>query len=120
MCGPSAGSLCWFEQALSAFHGAPRAVRGLGLLPYSNCVHYDAEPARREEYHRAVADGMSAGYAVEDGVALHFRGTGLERVVSSRVGGRAFRVQRRGARVREEPLEADYLGLAAVRPQVAA
>ncbi len=115
MCGPSAGSLCWFEEALSAFHGAPRAVRGLGLLPYSNCVHYDAEPARREEYHRAVAEGMSAGFAVEDGVALHFRGTHLEHVVSSRADGRAFRVQRRGARVREEPLDARYLGLAPVR-----
>ena len=95
MCGPSAGSLCWFEQALSAFHGAPRPVRGLGLLPYSNCVHYDAEPARREEYHRAVAEGMTAGFAVEDGVGLHFRGTQLERVVSSRPGGRAFLVERR-------------------------
>ena len=30
LCGPSAGSLCWFEQALSAFHGAPRMVRGPG------------------------------------------------------------------------------------------
>ena len=110
MCGPSAGSLCWFEQALSAFHGAPRPVRGLGLLPYSNCVHYDAEPARREEYHRAVADGMSAGFAVEDGVALHFRGTCLERVVSSRPDGRAFMVERHGNRVREARLEADYLG----------
>ena len=60
LCGPSAGSLCWFDEALSAFHGAPRGVRGLGLLPYSNCVHYDAEPARREEYHRFVGDGMRA------------------------------------------------------------
>jgi peptidase E len=110
MCGPSAGSLCWFEQALSAFHGAPRPVRGLGLLPYSNCVHYDAEPARREEYHRAVADGMSAGFAVEDGVGLHFRGTRLERTVSSRPDGRAFMVERRGARVREASLAVDYLG----------
>src|SRR6202165_3232324 len=24
LCGPSAGSLCWFQEALSAFHGAPR------------------------------------------------------------------------------------------------
>jgi peptidase E len=110
MCGPSAGSLCWFEQALSAFHGAPRPVRGLGLLPYSNCVHYDAEPARREEYHRAVAEGMSAGFAVEDGVGLHFRGTRLARVVSSRPSGRAFRVERREGRVREVRLKADYLG----------
>src|SRR5271166_4287449 len=26
LCGPSAGSLCWFDQALSAFHGAPRPI----------------------------------------------------------------------------------------------
>ena len=93
LCGPSAGSLCWFEQALSAFHGAPRIVRGLGLLPYSNCVHYDAEPERRAEYHRFVADGMRGGFAAEDGVALHFRGSALERVVSSRADGAAYRVE---------------------------
>jgi len=112
MCGPSAGSLCWFAEALSAFHGAPRAVRGLSLLPYSNCVHYDAEPARREEYHRAVADGMTAGFAVEDGVGLHFRGTKLERVVSSRPGGRAFLVQKKDGRISEACLDAEYLGAA--------
>jgi dipeptidase E len=93
LCGPSAGSLCWFEQALSAFHGAARAVRGLGLLPYSNCVHYDAEPARRAEYHRFVGDGMAGGFAVEDGVGLHFVGTQLKRVVSSRPGGCAYLVE---------------------------
>jgi dipeptidase E len=97
MCGPSAGSLCWFEHALSAFHGAPRAVRGLGLLPYSNCVHYDAEPARRAEYHRAVADGMRDGFAADDGVALHFRGAELVRAVSSRPHASAYAVAR-GAR----------------------
>ena len=124
MCGPSAGSLCWFEQALSAFHGAPRPVRGLGLLPFSNCVHYDAEPARREEYHRAVAEGMKAGFAVEDGVALHFRARSLERAVSSRPDGRAFLVERRGARVREAALAVEFLGTpptrAAGRPAEAA
>jgi dipeptidase E len=114
LCGPSAGSLCWFEQALSAFHGAPRIVRGLGLLPYSNCVHYDAEPQRRAEYHRFVADGMRSGYAVEDGVALHFRGTALEHVVSSRPGGRAFLVEAPSEHVRETPLDATYLGAPAV------
>ena len=106
LCGPSAGSLCWFEQALSAFHGAPRMVRGLGLLPYSNCVHYDAEPARRVEYHRFVADAMRPGFAVEDGVALHFRGTSLERVVSSRPDGGAFLVEPCDGDVRETRLDA--------------
>jgi dipeptidase E len=110
LCGPSAGSLCWFDEALSAFHGAPRTVRGLGLLPYSNCVHYDAEPARRAEYHRFVADGMRAGFAADDGVALHFRRTRLQRVVSSRAGGCAYRVEHRARGVVETPLDVCRLG----------
>ena len=110
LCGPSAGSLCWFDEALSAFHGAPRAVRGLGLLPYSNCVHYDAEPHRRAEYHSLIADGMRAGFAAEDRVALHFRGTRLKRVVCSRPGACAYRVQRGARGVRETRLPARYLG----------
>ncbi len=114
LCGPSAGSLCWFKEALSAFHGAPRSVRGLGLLPYSNCVHYDAEPARRAEYRRFVADGMLPGFAVEDGVALHFRGTHLERAVSSRLGGCAYRIDPGDGGVVETCVDVVYLG---VEPQ---
>jgi peptidase E len=110
LCGPSAGSLCWFDEALSAFHGPPRRVSGLGLLPYSNCVHYDAEPARRSEYHSLVAEGMCAGYAADDGVALHFKGTELDCVVSSRERGGAFHVQRVGDEVMETALEVSYLG----------
>src|SRR6202171_3356250 len=110
LCGPSAGSLCWFQEALSAFHGAPRTIRGLGLLPYSNCVHYDMEPARRGEYHRVIGDGMRPGFAAEDGVALHFRGTRLARAVSSRPDGRAYRVEPLGGEVVESPVEVSYLG----------
>jgi peptidase E len=110
LCGPSAGSLCWFEDALSAFHGAPRSVRGLGFLPYSNCVHYDAEPARRVEYHRFVADGMMPGFAVEDGVALHFRYTSLAGAVSSRPEAGAYRVEPHGEGVIETRLPVVYLG----------
>jgi peptidase E len=119
LCGPSAGSLCWFEEALSAFHGPPRRVRGLGLLPYSNCVHYNAEPARRAEYHTLVGEGMRPGFAVDDGVALHFKRTRLERVVSSRADGSAYHVKQAGNKVIEAALEVSYLGagaLAAVPP----
>jgi dipeptidase E len=110
LCGPSAGSLCWFQEALSAFHGAPRGVRGLGFLPYSNCVHYDAEPERRAEYARFVGDGMIDGFAVEDGVALHFRRTRLVGAVSSRRDGCAYRVQPTPDGVAETPVQARYLG----------
>jgi dipeptidase E len=109
LCGPSAGSLCWFREALSEFHGSSTRVRGLGLLPYSNCVHYDAEPARRAEYHRFVGDGMRAGFAAEDGVALHFHGTSLEHVVSSRSGAFAYHVEPANDGVVEARLDAAYL-----------
>jgi dipeptidase E len=120
LCGPSAGSLCWFREALSAFHGAPRRIEGLGLLPYSNCVHYDAEPARRDEYHRFVGDGMRPGFAVEDGVALHFRRTRLERVVSSRPDARAYRVEPAGQEVLETPLKVLYLDSDRANPEAIA
>lgn len=117
LCGPSAGSLCWFREALSAFHGASQRVRGLGLLPYSNCVHYDAEPQRRAEYHRLVSEGMRPGFAAEDGVGLHFRGARLERVVSSRRDGYAYRVEPGAGGVAEIPLKAAFLGDATHVPE---
>lgn len=110
LCGPSAGSLCWFAEALTAFHTSPRRVQGLGLLPYSNCVHYDAEPARRAEYRRFVGEGMAPGFAADDGAALHFRDRELERVVSSRPRARAYRVEPVGGRVVETRLAVDHLG----------
>ena len=102
LCGLSAGSLCWFAEAVTAFHGRPQRVDGLGLLPWSNCVHYDGEPERRVEYHRFVGDGMRGGYAADDGAALHFAGTDLRDVVTSRRGRRAYRVDVDGARGRRD------------------
>jgi dipeptidase E len=110
LCGLSAGSLCWFSEAVTAFHGPPTVVRGLGLLPFSNCVHYDGEPQRRAEYRRFVGDGVRPGFAVEDGAALHFVGRELRRVVSSRPRARAYRVEPGGGGVVETPLETSYLG----------
>ena len=52
LAGLSAGSLCWFAEAITAFHGPAQRVNGLGLLPYANCVHYDGEPERREAFRR--------------------------------------------------------------------
>jgi dipeptidase E len=110
LCGPSAGSLCWFAESLTAFHSAPFRVQGLGLLPYSNCVHYDAEPQRREEYRRFVGDGMRPGYAADDGAALHFQGKELVRAVSSRAHARAYKVEPVDSEVVETPLDVTYLG----------
>ncbi len=92
MTGLSAGSLCWFEQGVTAFHGQSAPVRGMGFLPHSNAVHYDDKPERRAAYLRAVADGMIPGYGTGDGAALHFVGAELAEVVTSRPHARAFHV----------------------------
>ncbi|TML04531.1 MAG: peptidase E [Actinobacteria bacterium] len=97
LCGLSAGSLCWFAEAITAFHGPPQVVRGLGILPFSNCVHYDGEPSRREAFTAAIAAGeLRGGYAVEDGTALHFVGRELAEVVSSRERASAYFVSADG------------------------
>ena len=116
MCGVSAGSLCWFDSALSAFHGAPQLVEGLGLLPHSNCVHFDCEREREGAFRQHLLDGMCAGYAAEDGSALHFAGEKLTGVVTSRPNAKAYRMRRTEAgRVERRALPATYLGAPALR-----
>jgi dipeptidase E len=112
MAGLSAGSLCWFGEAMSGYHGECQAVRGLGLLPCSNAVHYDKEADRRPAFMAAVREGMPGGYAAEDGAALHFVGEELARVVTSRPDARAFRVDAVDGEVVELPLAGHYLGAA--------
>jgi dipeptidase E len=116
MCGGSAGSLCWFRSALSAFHGEPQLVEGLGLLPYSNCVHFDCEREREGAFRRHLAAGMCAGYAAEDGAALHFAGERLASVVTSRPDARAYRMrQTSSGRIERRTLAVRYLGAPRLR-----
>jgi len=63
LCGLSAGSLCWFAEAVTGFHGEPKRLRGLGLLPFSNCVHYPPASERRLAYHEMIRSGMRSGCA---------------------------------------------------------
>jgi peptidase E len=118
LCGGSAGSLCWFSHAVSGFHEGPaRRLEGLGFLPWSNAVHYSDEPGRRTAYLNAVAGGMPPGYGVSDAAALHFVGTDLNEVVSSRPEARARYVFGDGAgRATERELPVRYLGGPAVAP----
>jgi peptidase E len=101
LAGPSAGSLCWhvggptdsWSPQLRPFTG------GLALLPSSNNVHDDAtDQPRRSAYRRMVAaHELPGGYATEDGVGLHYVGTGLAEAVTVRPAARAWRVDPDGA-----------------------
>src|ERR1700743_2181899 len=116
LCGLSAGSLCWFAESVTGFHGEPARLEGLGLLPFSNCVHYERKSDRRESYHRFLREGMRPGYAAEDGAALHFIGEELSRVVASRPEARGYRLDVSGQRVVEMRIATTYLGERGVVP----
>jgi peptidase E len=108
LCGLSAGSLCWFSEAVSGYHGEVNRVEGLGLLSHANAVHY-SDGDRRAAFHSHLLDGMPGGYAAEDGAALRFVGDELVEVVSSRPEARAYRLERRGLLVMETRLATRYL-----------
>jgi dipeptidase E len=92
--GVSAGANCWFECSVTDSFGPQLCPLddGLALLPGSFCPHYDGEQRRRPVFTRLVREGFPPGFAADDGVALHFVGTELREVVSSRPGARAYRV----------------------------
>ncbi len=105
--GMSAGANCWFECSVTDSFGRELdPLRdGLGILRGSFCPHYDGEVLRRPVYRALVDGGFPDGYAADDFAALHFEGTELREIVSSRPGAQAFRVEA-GA---ETPLEARLL-----------
>ncbi|MEL7473432.1 MAG: peptidase E [Planctomycetota bacterium] len=110
LCGISAGLLCWFECGVTDSFGRLDGFDdGLGFLVGSACPHYDGEPQRRPSYHRLIERGFPAGYAVDDGAALVFRGMNLAECVSARVGATGYRVSLEGPRVREDALNARHL-----------
>jgi peptidase E len=83
----------------------------LGYLPGSNCPHYDGEAQRRPSYRQIISEGaVMPGYAADDGVALHYRGERLERIVSSRPSAKAYRLEKTADGFTETPLDPEYLG----------
>lgn len=107
LCGVSAGSMCWFEAGITGVVDPPTIsplTDCLGFLPGSHCPHYE-RPERRDAYCRMVAARtLPYGYAAETGVALHFRGTELAAIVSSRPSASAYYVSANRGAVHEEPL----------------
>jgi len=107
--GVSAGSICWHVGGTTDSFG-PRlrpVTNGLGLLPYSNGVHYDAEPERRPLLQSLVGDGtLPPGFATDNGAGLLYRGTEMVEALAERDGAGAYRVDRgTDGRARETPLE---------------
>ncbi|MCJ7842415.1 Type 1 glutamine amidotransferase-like domain-containing protein [Lederbergia sp. NSJ-179] len=108
LAGISAGSICWFEEGLTDSYGSGlEPLSCLGFLSGSHCPHYDGEADRRPTYQKLVTSKqIKPGIAADDGVALHYVGQDLKRIVSSRPSAKAYRVSLDG----ETELETEFLG----------
>ena len=111
LCGVSAGMICWFRGGVTDSYGSLDSLTdGLGLIDATACPHYDGEAERRPTFHRLIREGLQWGYAADDGAALHFQGTELVEVVSSRVDAAAYRVEALNDQVVETELKTRFLG----------
>ncbi len=115
LCGVSAGMNCWFECSVTDSFGLDlSAMRdGLGFLSGSVCPHYDGEERRRPVYRQLVAEGLPAGYAVEDSVGIFFEEAKFVEAVTEIEGRRAYRVEAVNGEVAETALPARSLGMPA-------
>lgn len=95
--GVSAGSICWHAGGTTDSFGPELRpiTNGLGLLPFSNGVHYDSEPQRRPLFQSLIADGtLPPGYATDDGAGLLYRGTEMVEALAERDKSGAYHVDR--------------------------
>lgn len=114
LCGGSAGALCWFEGGITDSFGSSRLVplmNCLGFLEGSICPHYDVDRLRKPAYHTFMKLGLvPPGYAADNEVALHFVNHTLQAAITSRPGGKAYKVYAAGrGRIIEQPLDVRLL-----------
>ena len=111
LAGLSAGAMCWFQGGVTRSSGPPEPLAGLGLLDGSLTVHTDGEPERLPVWLASVREGvLPGGWALDDGVGLLFRGLRMERVVSSRPGAGAQRVDQVAGELVRNRLQPELLG----------
>jgi dipeptidase E len=110
--GVSAGAICWFEQGLTdSFSDGLRPLDCLGFLPGSCCPHFDGEAQRRPSFHKLLASGeIAAGVAIEDWTGVHFIGSEIHKVITSKRGARAYTMRAVHSSVQEVALTAEVLG----------
>lgn len=111
LAGISAGSICWFEEGVTDSYGDKlEPLTCLGFLKGSNCPHYDGEVDRRPSYHELISSKIiQPGIAADDGVAIHYIGQEVHRIVSSRPNAKAYKVYF-DKQLKEEELETVFLG----------
>lgn len=109
--GISAGAICWFDCGITDSHADSLGpIDGLGFLAGSCCAHYTVESDRRPTFERLIGAGeIPAGFAIDDGAALHFIDGAAKRVVSGRAGVSAYAVRSCAHGANSTPIDAAEL-----------
>jgi dipeptidase E len=105
ICGQSAGAMAWFEYGITTSSGLPAAVRGLGAIEGSLCVHYHRDPERRTRYLADVGSGMPGGYAADDQTGMLFVDGEMTEAVTFRPTAGIWKVEARDGAGIETPLD---------------
>jgi dipeptidase E len=117
LAGLSAGAMCWFRGGVTRSAGAAAPMAGLGLLEGSLTVHADGEPERLPVWLASIRDGaLPGGWALDDGVGMLFCGERVARIVSSRPGAGAQRVDAIAGELVRQRLDPELLGAATRSP----
>jgi dipeptidase E len=111
LCGLSAGELCWFQyghsDSMSFYHPDDWdyiRVKCLGLLPFTACPHYDGE-GRHTTFQAMIAREGGTGIALDDCAAVEVEGDRY-RIITSRDGAGAYRVERVRGQAVQTPIPA--------------
>lgn len=91
LCGVSAGAICWFDHGHSDSGGVYALVDGLGFLPGALCPHFSSEAGRESSFVELVRlKNIHPAYALDDGVALHFKNGEYHATVHNYTTGSAY------------------------------
>ncbi|UOP10984.1 peptidase E [Pseudomonas palleroniana] len=89
--GVSAGAICWFDYGHSDSGGRFALVDGMGLLPGALCPHFSSEAGREASFVELVQhEHIQPAYALDDGVALHFKNGKCHQVIHNSAAGLAY------------------------------
>lgn len=109
--GVSAGIMCWFEAGLTdSFYGKYVPLKSLGFLAGSVCPHCDSDEGRLEKYIEYIQrEEIPSGYAIDDGIALHFENGQLIKAVKSKPNAKVLFITKQSGVIHQRQVEIQSL-----------
>jgi dipeptidase E len=114
LCGPSAGSICWFESGHSdsmSFYNPKKweyiNVRSLGFIKGIHCPHYNSETLgvpRKNHFSKMIQKIGGMGIAIDNNCAIEFIDDKFK-VITSKKSAKAFRVYKKDGKVISKMIE---------------